>query len=66
MLYKFRCKKCKKTELRSISIEDYDKEKSKQLCMICGQPMERVIEWEGPCDMNGGGYEGVGGRAKWQ
>jgi Zn finger protein HypA/HybF involved in hydrogenase expression len=65
MLYKFKCKKCRKIEFRSINIEDYDKEKNKQLCQACGQPMERVIEWTGTATINGG-YEAVAGRAKWQ
>ena len=65
MLYKFKCTKCKKTELRSISIEDYDNEKNKQLCTACGQPMARVIEWNGTASGYGDGWFGKsnGGKA---
>lgn len=58
MLYKFKCKKCKKIELRSINIEDYDKEKNKQLCRVCEQPMERVLEWSGVATGSGDGWFG--------
>lgn len=58
MLYKFKCKKCKKIELRSINIEDYDKEKNKQLCRACEQPMERVLEWSGFATGSGDGWFG--------
>ena len=64
MLYKFKCK-CGNTEERDIPIKDYTEQKDKQFCSKCESKMERIIEWEGPATINGG-YESVGGRAKWQ
>ena len=65
MKYLFKCKCGHKEEL-DIPMDKYDLLKDKQFCVLCRGKMSRVIEWNGPCDMNGGGYEGIGGRANWQ
>ena len=65
MEYKFYCIKCKKDYLIDIPINEYDKEKSNQFCSKCSTPLRRVLEWNGPASINGG-YEAVGGKAKWQ
>ena len=66
MIYKFHCSNCNIDHPLDIPIEKYADLKEKQFCPLCRKKLTRVIEWNGPCDMNGGGYEGVGGRAKWQ
>lgn len=65
MNYKFKCNECGNTEVVSIKVDDYDKEKDLQKCSNCGSKLERVIEWDGPAT-NLGGYSDVGGKASWQ
>ena len=65
MKYTFRCKECGHTEELDIPMDKYSELKDKQFCVVCRGKAERVIEWEGSADINGG-YEAVAGRAKWQ
>lgn len=65
MEYKFKCPKCGQTEQIDIPISKYDKLKCCQMCLKCSVRLERVIEWTGSADINGG-YESVAGRAGWQ
>lgn len=56
MIYKFKCKTCNKEEGKEIAIKEYDKEKTKQVCSVCGSKMDRVLEWTGIAEatnMNG-------------
>ena len=66
MIYKFYCETCDMEHELDIPMDKYTDLKDKQKCPHCKNKLNRIIEWEGPCDMNGGGYEGIGGRAKWQ
>jgi len=65
MIYKFSCKKCGHIEELDIPIDKYSELKDKQFCVLCRGQLQRVIEWTGSADINGG-YEAVAGRAKWQ
>lgn len=65
MEYRWRCTKCNKECIKSIHIEDYDKEKNNQICPSCGSKLERVIEFSGSIGGTGG-YDSVAGKASWQ
>lgn len=65
MIYDFDCIICKKEIEVEIPISNYDKEKDKQKCPVCNSILKRKLEWKGPATINGG-YEAIGGRAKWQ
>ena len=58
MLYRFICQNCKAEEEKQIAIKDYDAEKKKQVCTVCGGKMQRVIEWEGTASGDGDGWFG--------
>lgn len=57
MTYTFRCKDCGAVCEKVIPIAQYDEVKDKQKC-ICGEKMERVIEWEGYAKGSGDGWCG--------
>ena len=65
MFYSFKCTKCGYKYDIDIPMSEYTEKKDKQKCIKCNSKLERVIEWEGPADINGG-YEAVAGRASWQ
>lgn len=65
MEYLFCCDKCKKRYIIEIPMERYSTDKNIQRCPRCSTLLERVLEWHGPANINGG-YESVAGRAKWQ
>ena len=58
MIYDFKCTQCKKVFEVGIPIKDYDKLKNRQTCPICGNKMERIIEWEGTATGSGQGWCG--------
>lgn len=64
MTYKFKCEKCDNEEDKTIAIDDYDKEKSNQICSKCGGHMERVLEFGGSISLSSGMY-GIDGNAGW-
>lgn len=59
MLYKFQCPKCGKKYEVAIKMEDYDKEKGRQICEKDGSHLDRVIEFDGFIGQINGAY-GVG------
>lgn len=61
MLYMFRCEKCKAEQEVVINIKDYDVEKNRQFCSVCGEQMKRVIEWSGIAEGSGEGWHGKAG-----
>ena len=61
MEYKFHCSHCKKDFLIDIPIRDYDKEKTNQFCKNCGNPLRRVLEWNGIAEGSGAGWYGKKG-----
>lgn len=58
MEYRWRCTKCNKECIKSIPIDEYDKEKGNQICPSCGSKLERVIEWSGVASGSGEGWFG--------
>lgn len=63
MKYLFKCTNadCKCEEEKEISIKEYDKEKTKQICSSCGSKMDRVLEWTGIAEGSGQGWFGARG-----
>ena len=61
MFYKFICQDCNAEEEKQIAIKDYDAEKKKQKCSVCGGIMTRKIEWQGVAEGNGDGWFGKNG-----
>lgn len=58
MFYRFICQDCKAEEEKQIAIKDYDAEKEKQVCTVCGGKMKRILEWEGIAEGQGQGWFG--------
>lgn len=61
MYYNFKCESCNKVQEVEIPINDYDKEKGKQVCPDCGGKMKRVLEWRGIAMGGGDGWCGKKG-----
>lgn len=61
MFYNFICQDCNTEEEKQIAIKDYDAEKEKQVCSVCGGKMTRKIEWQGVAEGSGDGWFGKNG-----
>lgn len=61
MNYTFICDNCKKETEIEIALKDYDAEKDKQVCSVCGNKLKRKIEWTGIATGSGEGWFGKKG-----
>lgn len=57
MNYKFKCEACGGICERDIPMNEYGKQKDKQICS-CGGKLVRVIEWTGSASGSGDGWCG--------
>lgn len=56
MKYNFECSECGHREEKEILMADYDREKEKQICSLCGAKSKRVIEFNGSVTLCSGMY----------
>ncbi len=60
-LYDFKCESCERIEEKKIKLNDYNNEKYKQRCSLCGCMSHRMMDYKGTFELKGAGWFGVDG-----